>query len=1252
MSPAPSSLTPRRHAGAEGSRHVRANGHSTRPSGSRIPSPPPAPERAPQPAAPPVEVAPKAAGWIHGIRTKIVAPTVGLIVATAVAVLINLQIGAGHIREENLAGLAASARSIQDRVDRNLFERYGDVQVFGLNTVVQRDLSSLTPPVRSEITDVINRYVTLYGCYPLSLVLDLDGKVVAAGSVDPQGRPLPRVETLLGRSLAESEGYKRAKAEDFTTVKIDGALTGTVMGRPAKDPLVQEVYGDKAPAWSMTFTAPIRSAKGEVLGYWQNYFGADSVEQIVASAYEDMKAQDLASTGFSMAEVDGTQIVDINPKAHGNMSSHREDLFTINLVKSGFPLAVDAAKAGAPGQGSKDGLAAEFGEHAQAGKTLAGSYAKSVPVLGFAGSGFTTYLLVEEAELNDATDALVRKLVIVSSAAILVGAAVMWWLSGAMTAGIGRVRHAIQGLARGDISADVEVRGRDEVAEISEAFNRARRGLYETFDQEQIDWNAVAELKGKDEAINKVQAIAEYELDGTVITANENYLKIFGHELAQVQGQDHGMFVDAATRDSAAYRTFWSELAAGNPQSGEYRRLTKGGKEIWVQATYTPILDVKGQPFKVVEYTTDVTEQNRLLAGAAELKVRVDMVNAVCIVSEANLKGEIISCNDELCRVSQYSRDELIGKPHSIFRHPDMPKEVFREMWAKIGRGEMFRGIIKNRKKDGSPYYVDAIVAPILGPNGKPERFLSMRYEITAAEIERQNAKGVISAIDSAYAFIEFDTKGQVLHANENLLTVLGYRLEEVRGQHHRLFVDPAFTASPAYVQFWNDLNAGQSKVDTFKRITKDGRDVWMQAAYTPVKDEMGRVVKVVKIATDITAAKVEAMNNERQLGEENRIQAVIEFDANGTVLNANDNFLACLGYRLDEIKGQHHRMFVDPAYAGSAAFNQFWADLRAGKFHTSEYKRFGKGGKEVWIRASYNPRVDASGKVTRVVKLATDITSQKNAEDSLALTVKQVAHNAQSVASAAEELSATAQQLSSNSEETTAQAGVAAAASEQISKNVGTVATSAEEMNASVREIAKNASQAARVASEAVHVAQATNQTVSKLGESSLEIGKVIKVITSIAQQTNLLALNATIEAARAGEAGKGFAVVANEVKELAKQTATATEDISRKIEAIQTDTKSAVGAIDQIGQIISQINDLQNTIASAVEEQTATTNEIARNASEAARGTDEIARNVTSVSQAARSTSEGAANTLNAAAELAKLAAELQQVVEAAKV
>jgi methyl-accepting chemotaxis protein len=342
--------------------------------------------------------------------------------------------------------------------------------------------------------------------------------------------------------------------------------------------------------------------------------------------------------------------------------------------------------------------------------------------------------------------------------------------------------------------------------------------------------------------------------------------------------------------------------------------------------------------------------------------------------------------------------------------------------------------------------------------------------------------------------------------------------------------------------------------------------------------------------------------------------------------------------------------MFVDPAFVASAEYTRFWADLNAGKFQTAEYMRIGKGGKEVWIQATYNPRFDATGKVNKVIKFASDITARKQAEASLKRTLDTVSMNAQSLGSASEELSAVAQQMSSNSEETAAQSNVVASASEQVSKNVATVATSAEEMSASVREIAKNANDAARVATTAVKVAEDTNQTIAKLGQSSIEIGKVIKVITSIAQQTNLLALNATIEAARAGEAGKGFAVVANEVKELAKQTAAATEDISAKIEAIQSDTKGAVTAIADIAKIIGQINDISSTIASAVEEQSATTNEIARNANEAAKGSTEISRNITNVSTAARSTTEGANNTLSAATELARLAASLKEVVDAA--
>jgi methyl-accepting chemotaxis protein len=258
-----------------------------------------------------------------------------------------------------------------------------------------------------------------------------------------------------------------------------------------------------------------------------------------------------------------------------------------------------------------------------------------------------------------------------------------------------------------------------------------------------------------------------------------------------------------------------------------------------------------------------------------------------------------------------------------------------------------------------------------------------------------------------------------------------------------------------------------------------------------------------------------------------------------------------------------------------------------------------------------------------------------------------QIAANTHQLASASEKLSATSQQITANSEETSAQAGVVSQAAQQVTQNLQTVAAGAEEMGTSIKEIAKNATEAAKVATSAVRVAETTNATVAKLGDSSAEIGQVIKVITSIAQQTNLLALNATIEAARAGEAGKGFAVVANEVKELAKETAKATEDISRKIEAIQTDTKAAVDAIASISAVINQINDISSTIATAVEEQNATTNEMSRNVGEAAHGSGEITQNIAGVAEASQSTARGATDTQKAVQQLVEMSTELSSLV-----
>jgi methyl-accepting chemotaxis protein len=538
------------------------------------------------------------------------------------------------------------------------------------------------------------------------------------------------------------------------------------------------------------------------------------------------------------------------------------------------------------------------------------------------------------------------------------------------------------------------------------------------------------------------------------------------------------------------------------------------------------------------------------------------------------------------------------------------------------------------------PVTLQARINSIPAANGTAQGYVVAWEDVSDRLQLDLDYAGQIAAIQRSQAVIEFELDGTIISANDNFLKAMGYTQEEVQGQRHSMFVDENTRASAEYHEMWQRLNRGEFIAGEFRRVGKGGREVYIHGVYSPIVDKNGKPFKVVKYATDVTEAKLRNADYQGQVAAICRVQAVIEFGLDGTIVSANDNFLQAMGYRLEEVQGRHHSLFVDPAYAASAEYRQFWLDLAAGRQQSGRFRRIGKGGQEVWIQGSYFPILDYAGRPFKVVKYATNITQLKQVEAALENTV-------QALASAAQELTSVSQQMASNSEETASQASVVSAAAEQVSRNVGTVASATEEMGASIKEIAKNANEAARVATAAVKVADKTNATVSKLGESSAEIGNVIKVITSIAQQTNLLALNASIEAARAGEAGKGFAVVANEVKELAKQTAKATEDIGRKIEAIQTDTKGAVEAIGQIGTIISQINDIQSTIASAVEEQTATTAEISRNVGEAALGSREIAQNVMGVAQAAQSTTEGAANTKTSAEELARMAVELQRLV-----
>lgn len=381
--------------------------------------------------------------------------------------------------------------------------------------------------------------------------------------------------------------------------------------------------------------------------------------------------------------------------------------------------------------------------------------------------------------------------------------------------------------------------------------------------------------------------------------------------------------------------------------------------------------------------------------------------------------------------------------------------------------------------------------------------------------------------------------------------------------------------------------------------------------------------------------------DNRALLDAVNRSQAVIAFDLNGIILDANENFLKTVGYRLEEIRGKHHRMFMPPEERESPEYREFWRILNRGEFHAGEYRRVGKDGKEVWIQATYNPVKDLQGRPYRVIKIASDITSKGKSRTKLQQIV-------QHLESASEQLSAMSQQMSSSAEETTSQTRSANQAAEFVSSGMQAVACATEEMTGSIREISRQASDAVVVAREAVQTAGITTEIMTQLGTSSAEIGNVVKVITAIAQQTNLLALNATIEAARAGEAGKGFAVVAHEVKNLASKTATATDEISKEIHAMQRDTERAVQAITKIATVIDQLNMSFGTIAAAVEQQTATTSQISKQVSDTANSSAEILMAVGSVSAVAEETSKVANATLASVQELAQMRGELSEIAE----
>ena len=508
---------------------------------------------------------------------------------------------------------------------------------------------------------------------------------------------------------------------------------------------------------------------------------------------------------------------------------------------------------------------------------------------------------------------------------------------------------------------------------------------------------------------------------------------------------------------------------------------------------------------------------------------------------------------------------------------------------------------------------------------------------------KNKNEKILSEVINRNYAVIYFKPDGTVIKANEVFLKTMGYSLEEVVGKHHSMFCEEKFTKTQEYKDGWNDLRAGKTLTAEFQRVKKDKSLIFLRASYMPVI-ENGKVLEVIKLAQDITKNRLKNLFFIGQVKAINKSNAVIEFDMNGNILNANDNFLNTLGYKKEEIIGKHHSIFCEESYKNSNEYKEFWKKLNRGEFDSGEYLRIGKNGKHIWIQASYNPIFDMDGKPFRVVKYATDITHRKNTMFEVEKELKEFSNSLNTLLTTSINMLKDAKFSNENSQNATS-------SSQNINSLIQDLSNKIDEMQQAIIDISSKTSKNEQIAQEATIQSKQTATAMVKLNEESQKIGETVNMISQIAFQTNILSLNAAVEAATAGEAGKGFAVVAQEVRNLASRSDDAAKNITERIALIQNLVKNSLDSIHEIDDTISDISTISKEISLSMSEQKQNSSIVSQNAKDGSRSLNEVTKNMQDVVLSTENTLIEAQKTQDSSNSLVEISNKLIKTLQELK-